>query len=129
MRNRAKCKLCESIIESINPSDCVSCLCGEIYVKGGELMFCAANNWENFLRIDSEGNVIVPKIEEGSNVKPLDIVEKPSKKEILAALINLVETIENMPSYAMTTAITHYDWLSLLLLIRSFFEADCADES
>ena len=35
MRNRAKCKLCSSVIESYHRYDEVSCKCGEINISGG----------------------------------------------------------------------------------------------
>ena len=67
MRNRAKCKLCQSTIESFHPTDLVLCKCGEISVDAGEGLKCAAKSWENFLRVDDEGNEIIVKVESKTN--------------------------------------------------------------
>jgi hypothetical protein len=65
MRNRAKCKLCSSIIESMKLDDYVSCKCGAITINGGTYAYeCRANHWENFIRVDDEGNEIIVKVEE-----------------------------------------------------------------
>jgi len=70
MRNRAKCKLCNDIIESVHHHDYISCKCGEIAVDGGQhYCRCSAKSWENFIRIDDEGNEIIPKIVEKSSVE------------------------------------------------------------
>ena len=50
MRNRAKCKLCNDIIESTDNKDVIDCKCGEISVMGGqEKMGCMAKSWDNSL--------------------------------------------------------------------------------
>ena len=55
MKNRAKCKLCNSIIESFHRHDYVTCACGEIAVDGGLDYFkVIARDYANFLRIDDE---------------------------------------------------------------------------
>ena len=125
MRNRAKCKLCDSILESFKKDDEVICKCGEISISGGtEIYLCSAKNWENFLRIDEEENEIVIKVEnknsDGSN-KPI------TKKELLKLLREMIESRESMPQEAMITAINQYDILSILYLFESLFS--CKDES
>lgn len=118
MRNRAKCKACESIIESLSIQDEVSCKCGQISVSGGELLGCAAINWANFLRVDDEGNVIVPQIKDKAPV---------CKADLLNALDEMIKRIEEMPSQAMIVAINHYDFVSLLILLSSIFKSDEVD--
>src|SRR5271166_4679007 len=57
IKNRAKCKLCKDILESFHQHDYVTCTCGEISIDGGTSYWrCAAKNWENFLRLDDNGN-------------------------------------------------------------------------
>jgi hypothetical protein len=56
VKNRAKCKLCLSIIESCHPTDLVVCKCGEIELNGGDAMYSRANDYNNFLRVDDLGN-------------------------------------------------------------------------
>jgi hypothetical protein len=46
------------------------------------------------------------------------------KKIILESLQGIIKSIENMPKYAMNTAITHYDYLSLVLLFEAFVQED-----
>lgn len=128
MRNRAKCNICKSIIESFHSTDYVECKCGEISVDGGLAMKCAAKNFDNFLRVDDEDHEIIPKIKSRSDdVKPLDNgTHKPSKDELLKMLDDMIENIERLPNYAMTTPIDHYDLLSALLLLSALFRADKA---
>lgn len=117
MRNRAKCKACESIIESLNARDECACKCGQISVSGGERMGCAAVDWSNFLRVDDEGNVIVPSI-----------TDKPPicKADLLDALDDMIKRIEEMPQQAMIVSINHYDFVSLLILLSSIFRSEDA---
>lgn len=115
MRNRAKCKKCECIIESIMRKDEMHCQCGSISVSGGDLMGCSATDWNIFLRVDDEGNVIVPTIKEPS---------KPNREDFLNALDEMIKRIEEMPKQAMVVAINHYDFVSLLILLSSIFRSD-----
>jgi len=114
MRNRAKCKACESIIESLSARDECSCKCGQISVSGGEAMGCAAVDWSNFLRVDDEGNVIVPQIKDKPEITHTDLINE---------LDNLIKRIEEMPQQAMVVSINHYDFVSLLILLSSLFRS------
>lgn len=114
MKNRAKCKLCKSIIESFHSTDYVTCSCGEISVDGGEALLCAAKEWKNFVRVDDEGNEILVKVKD----TPIEIPhEKPTKKDLLKMLTDMVENYEKLPQHAMTAPVTNYDlWAALALL-------------
>ncbi len=125
MKNRAKCKLCASIIESYHATDLVLCKCGEISVDGGDALLCAAKDWVNFLRIDDQGNEIIPTIktvikQESAPEMPR---EKPSKDDLLKLLSEMIENIERLPKIALAQHVTHYDLLSTLLLLRELFRA------
>lgn len=120
MKNRAKCKLCESIIESFHSTDYVSCKCGEISVDGGDAFRCAAKNWNNFLRIDNNGNEIVVKVKEEHEM-PL---VKPTKKELLNMLEDQIKAFDNLPPHAMNNFVTHYDLYAALLLLSSILKED-----
>lgn len=122
MKNRAKCKLCNSVIESFHATDYVLCKCGEISVDGGEALRCAANDWSNFIRVDDKGNEILVKIMD--DVKQLDIDTKPTKKELLDMLERDIKAIEGLPQHAMLTPITHYDFCSSLMLLLAILRAD-----
>lgn len=114
MRNRAKCKACESIIESLAHNDEVTCKCGQISVSGGDKFGCSALNWDNFLRVDDLGNVIVPEIKTKA---------PPTREELLSELDSLIERIQDMPQQAMHVAINHYDFVSLLILLSLIFRS------
>ncbi len=122
MINRAKCKLCLSIVESLHDTDYVACKCGEVAVDGGQAMKCFAIRWENFIRVDDLGNEIVVKLKE--EVEDKTDSPKPSKKELLDMLFEMIKNIENLPPNAMSTPITHYDLLSALLLVSAILRAE-----
>lgn len=132
MRNRAKCKLCNEIIESFALLDCVSCKCGEISIEGGTQAYkAAAKNWDNFLRVDDDGveravTVIskgkVSSPEQKADVNPLDM-PPITKEDKLAALDDMIKSYESLPSHAMGAYATNYDVLSVLLLVKSLLGA------
>ncbi len=122
MKNRAKCKLCNDIIESFHDQDYVFCRCREISVFDGNALRCTANNWSNFLRVDDNGNEIVVIVKD--DVKPLDMPSSPpNKKELLGMLNDVIKNIENLPQHAAIAPITHYDFASALLLMSELFKA------
>ncbi len=145
MKNRAKCKLCSSIIESFHATDYVLCKCGEIFLYGGDAMKCGAHNWENLLRIDENGNEIIPKILEAGCNNPSNKTDHqdqasatddainenhiPNRKELLDMLSEMIKNIENLPQHVMSNPITHYDFCSLLILISALFRTvSCKDD-
>ena len=116
MRNRAKCKLCKSVIESRFNGDYVVCSCGEIGIDGGEEKYAvSARDYSNFLRIDDEDNEIEVKVigEEQQG--------RPTREELIGSLGEMIKRIEELPKHAMLTNINHYDWCSLLILLHSIF--------
>lgn len=125
VRNRAQCKLCGDIIESFHHHDYVTCKCGEISVDGGlAYSKCSAMHWENFLRIDDEGNVIIPVIIEKDIDKVQDIEDKaefppPTKAELLVKLGQELEELEKLPSNAL---INRDQLCYSLLIIKTLFE-------
>ena len=124
MKNRAKCKLCKDVIESFHPTDYVICKCGEIGVDGGDSLRCVAKDWKNFVRIDDEGNEIIPVVK-AKQVGVLNTIEKkPTKQELLEMLSEMIKSYESLPQAAMTQPITHYDLLSVLLLVSSIFRSE-----
>jgi hypothetical protein len=134
MRNRAKCKLCNSIIESFHRTDYVTCNCGEICLDGGpELLKCFANDYLNFLRVDDEGNeIIVTFLKDGekeqskeSEVKEeKSVTSRPTKKELISMLDEMIKSYENLPPNAMYSNPTHFDIYSALLLVLALFRAE-----
>src|ERR1700676_3443907 len=126
MRNRAKCKLCGHVLESLAQYDYVACSCGEISISGGPVTLEAgAKHWENFLRLDDQDNEIIVTVkgEKQEDVKPLD---KPTRDEMLKMLEEMVKSIEALPQAAMATPVNQYDLQSLLLLLLSILRPDKA---
>jgi hypothetical protein len=52
---------------------------------------------------------------------------KLSKEQLLEMLDGMIKNIEDLPPNAMNTYITHYDLLSLLMLLSAIFRADASD--
>jgi len=131
MRNRAKCKLCESIIESLDRNDCVTCSCGAISIEGGqEMLRCRANEWENFLRVDDNDNIIIPKFVETDPEAKIDIQHseltqnyRMDKEEALEMLKEMAKRLNSLPPEALFAPINHADFCSLLLLLWEILRA------
>jgi len=128
MRNRAKCKLCQEILESFHRYDFVTCKCGEISIDGGpDGLHCGARDWRNFLRVDDNGNEIIvqtkevdakEEVEEKKSEEP----QKMTKKELIEMLDSMVKNIESLPKNAMDSFINHYDLYSYIALITSILK-------
>lgn len=129
MRNRAKCKLCNDIIESFHPTDLVYCSCGQIGVDGGFSLRCMADDWRNFIRVDDEGNEIIPKVLEETVTLDLSLADlkenesQPDKQQLLDMLGEMIKSYEALPQAAMSQPITHYDLLSVLLLFSAILRS------
>jgi HKD family nuclease len=118
MKNRAKCKLCSSIIESFHEKDYVECSCGTISIWGGPGNYnLSYDDINNFLRIDDEGNEIVVTVKDKEDVKPLDNEVKPSKKELIQMLDEMANNIENLPAHAKFQPVNQYDLQALITLL------------
>lgn len=126
MRNRAKCRKCESIIESFHEGDYISCNCNEISVSGGYKNYCSALDWSNFIRVDDLGNEIVPKIVQKEETESIENIKKNkvTKREMISILDDMIKSIENLPSHAMNSPITHSDFASLLILLSSILRCE-----
>jgi len=133
MKNRAKCKLCQSLIESFHRNDYVSCSCGEIAIDGGLDYFkVVAKNYDNFLRVDDQGNEIVIKVKEkdevketidSDDVKPLYTESKLSHADLLKMFEEMGKNIENLPPHAMTMPVNQYDLGSLISILLLIFKS------
>ena len=133
MRNIAKCKLCKEIIESFHRYDYFTCKCGEISIDGGnEAFLSSARNFENFLRVDDEGNEIVVTVK-NSDSKTVpdtsfsDETPKLSRKDLIAMLDEMSASIEKLPTQAYTSPVTQIDLCSLITLLSSIFKTKEGD--
>ena len=121
MRNRAKCKLCNEIIESFHRGDLVTCKCDEIAIAGGsEKLDAFAKNWANFMRVDDEGNEIIVTVEDkSSNEKVMEDLTKPqpSKENYIKMLEEFCQNIDSLPPDGKFSFVTHVDLVSVLRLV------------
>ena len=125
MKNRAKCKKCESVIESFHDLDHVECKCGEISVSGGGAMYCSAIDWANFVRVDDMNNEVVVTVKNSDDVKPLyngDV--KPTRSELIGYLDDMIKSYEKMPTSARSGFITGYDFEALMILLSAILKTD-----
>jgi hypothetical protein len=132
MKNKAKCKLCKSVIESFHHTDFVPCACGEIAVDGGDSLKCYANDFSNFLRIDDNGNEVEVVVKSSdinaAKQQPEHYSSTPNRRELIEQLAMMAENIEKLPPHALANPISHYDFFSLLALLTAILRSDLRDE-
>ena len=124
MKNRAKCKLCNSVIESFHSTDYVHCKCGHISVSGGDAMYCAANDWANFVRVDDAGREIVVTVAPDATTPAPEPTGKPSKAELMGYLDDMIKSYEMLPDQVRDSFVTSRDYESLLILISAILKAE-----
>lgn len=112
MKNRAKCKLCGDVIESLHSQDYQLCKCGEIFVDGASEMYCGAKHWENFLRIDDDGNEVIPKIVDFPIEESIT-----TKQQRIELLHEMIQAYKNLPQQAQIMPPTNYDLYAALSLL------------
>jgi hypothetical protein len=124
MRNRAKCKLCNDIIESKHNHDMVSCSCGQISIDGGDEYFrCLAIDWDNFIRIADDGSEIPVKIQDSPDKqdkqKDKDTMEdkRASREELLQHLKDHIAHTETLPPHVRQSFCTYMDLDAAISLI------------
>lgn len=49
---------------------------------------------------------------------------KPTKKDLIEMLDEMVKSIERLPPHAMVLPISHYDYCSLLILLSALFKSE-----
>lgn len=106
---RIKCKLCLSVIEYGN--DITSCKCGEITLHG-PTQTIACRKEQNYSEIDDEGHEVQLTEEKLDKIKKLDMLDE------------MIKSYEALPQSAMNSPITHYDLISVLLLLASILRED-----
>lgn len=137
MRNRAKCKLCKSIIAAKDRLDYVSCACGEITIDCATGVFHAniKQDKSNLILLDDDGNEIVPKEASEKSVfpgvtGPVDevtknsITIKPTKQELIEMLDDLRLNILRLPQEGQLASITNYDLSLVLTTLVAIFRSD-----
>lgn len=75
------------------------------------------------MEIDDQGNEIVLN----SHIELSGIsgeLGKPNKKELIALLDEMIKNVENLPQGAMLSPVTHYDYVSLMILLSSILKVE-----
>lgn len=137
MRNRAKCKQCQDVIESFHADDLVFCRCKEIAISGGfDYYWCRAKDYKNFLRVDDEDNEIPVKYVDRATVneekvadqvadasKVIDLpVDNHNMVDHLGEITDMIRIIEELPNHAKQAPCTQYDFLGLLYVMQSWMK-------
>ena len=131
MRNRAKCKLCNDIIESKHIGEFVTCKCGQISIDGGpsEYRRCLAHDWANFVYLDDDDKerpIKVHKLEQDPKDKVTEEKAKESKEEtkipgkrgeLMEVLKETLRNSENLPAHVKSSFVTYSDLDGLVSLI------------
>ena len=124
MRNRAKCRLCKSELESVALMDYMECTCGEIGISGGvDKLNCFAKDFTNFIRLDDEGKEVevkvIDKAQDKEEVPVTEEIKQEMTREDKIKLVNaMLDYYENLPQHAMLSAPTQYDLKAVYVLIR-----------
>lgn len=131
MRNRAKCKKCQSIIESLLPDDTQVCECGEIGIWGGEIEYKSfAKDYSNFLRVDDSGEehevtYLGTPVEKnmGEETNSEKNLSQPTLGEMIDSVKAQIKAIENLPDAAKWQAVNQLDLLSVYYILLGFFQS------
>ena len=129
---RAKCKLCNNIVEIKNRIDMFSCPCGEITIDyiTAHMHASLKTDKSNLLFVDEDDNEIVPaswtteqiiidrKVEEMG-----EDVNLGSRRELLSMIDALIHNIDSMPNQGRFAPVTHSDFAELLSLVAALFRS------
>jgi hypothetical protein len=129
MKNRAKCKKCQNIIESFHLTDYVSCKCGEIAISGGQNKLEAyAVDFTNFLRVDDNDNEVLVEYKDSPKEKPENLSDTPpkviTKKELIDILDEMIKSDESLPEQALHAQLTYYDLIRYMMLISNILKKE-----
>jgi len=125
VKNKAKCRLCKSVLESLTVGDYVTCACGEIAIWGGDYeLNTYAKNYDNFLRIDDKGNEVVVKFyekpPEGASDKEDNSPKKDvTKDELMQTLDATINSLENLPPHGKSSFVMNMDLCAVLVCLRA----------
>lgn len=128
MRNRAKCKLCKSVIESLedNAQELIACACGEIAIMGGSSHYYVEvkDKFENMLRIDDNEQEVSVKVKqsESQDTKEEAMEIKPTRDQLLEMLLEQLRVSENLPPHVRSSFVTYLDLEAALWLVYAIFK-------
>lgn len=58
-----------------------------------------------------------------SSEKMEEEIKKPTRDKLIGMLDDMIAKIDEMPTYAMTSPVTHYDHASLLILLSAILKS------
>lgn len=125
MRNRAKCKCCQEIIESFHEHDLVYCKCKQIGINGGLVKYWTyAEDYKNFLRIGNDDEEIEVTVKERGDVveQKKETIPEPTYS-VMDQVDHMIKSIEDLPEHAKLMSCTQYDFLSILYILKAFIKS------
>lgn len=123
MINRAKCKLCNKVIESHLPDEIIMCPCGTIGVADGAAMrtYCKDNRYsEYFARVDDMGHEIpVEYRKEPTDVKGNESANEPiepsGRDELIKRLEDNINNAIDRPDHVLESFVQTDYFLSFMV--------------
>ena len=88
-------------------------------------MLCYAKSFKNFIRINDDGEEVIPTIveKEVPEADPnQDMTQPPNRQELLSALNDYIKSFDNLPEHAMMTPITHIDLKNSLTIVYAILK-------
>lgn len=135
MRNRAKCKACNHILESFAHDDFVSCECGNLTIWGGGYKFnVLAKDYNLMLRVDDEDCEHPVKYVEvnKADTEQEEAKERPkplTQEELIEEFKKLIEAFEKDADHVCTYADLASITILLVSCLKSAMATRCADLS
>lgn len=136
MRRRAKCKLCDDIIEALPNHNMVECKCKHIGIDlSGDILRCHAGDWKNFIPVDDDGKELplTIKVPEPVELKPVESESEFQDKK--AALLKEISLLIEETERDLGTGnglVTRYEFvrmLEILVAVVHSFEDSLPDSS
>ncbi len=97
MRNRAKCRKCQDVIESTHVHHFIRCHCESIAVDGGNEYWKMVGNPEDFMRLDDDGNEWKKEQPENKG-NEVEVKLEEQLVEIRKSIADLYEKIHSLHS-------------------------------
>ena len=121
VKNRAKCKVCNTIMHAKEPYIRVLCNCGRCFIElEMDKTLCGTDEWSNLVFVDDEGNEIVLNSPEETEVIP----EKISKKQLIEQMKDMIRSYDNLPPRALYEPVLTIDMKNLMLLVVGILESE-----
>lgn len=132
MINRAKCKLCNDVIESHIHGHVVYCKCGTIAVMDGPALrtYAKGNDYGSyFLRVDDMGNEMVVQYKQdptevGQNEDDHEPEKGVSKKHLIEEFEANIKNAIDRPDHVLASFVTTDELLRFMIDILNIIKRD-----